>query len=100
MGFTFFILLVPLKTESIQIKAPPFGKRQSLLKHHPELPPHPTPQMAVSRHLPCASGPNSSFWEVSQDPHCFDWQNVFLLERLIDEIGFCSRKISSWLEED
>jgi len=71
-GLYIFILQVSLKAESTEIKAPPFGKHQTLLKHDPESPPHPAPQMAESRHLPRASDPNASLWEVSQDPHCFD----------------------------
>lgn len=71
-GLYIFIFLVSLKVESIHIKAPPFGKHQSLLKNYSEMPLQTTPQAAESRHLPCASDPNSSLWEVSQDPHCFD----------------------------
>lgn len=71
-GLYIFILLVSPKVESIHIKAPPFGKHQSLLQNYPEMPPQPTPQAAESWHLPRASDPNSSLWEVSQDPRCFD----------------------------
>lgn len=69
-GLYIFILLVSLKVESIQIKAPLFDKHQSLLKYYPEMPPHPTPQMLETR-LQCVSDSNSSLWGVSQGPHCF-----------------------------
>lgn len=45
-GLYVFILLVSLRVESVHIKAPPFGKDQSLLKNYPEMPPQPTPQAA------------------------------------------------------
>lgn len=72
MGFTYLSFWSSLRWKAFILKHFPLGKHQSLLKNYPEMPPQPTPQAEESRYLPCASHPNSSLWEVSQDPHCFD----------------------------
>lgn len=95
MGFTYLSFWFPLGLKAFILKHLPLASTSHYwritLKCLPSLP------LKLQRAaLPCTSDPNSSLWEVSQDPHCFDWQNVSLLEWLINEIGFCSRKSSSW----
>lgn len=95
IGFTYSSFCFPLRLKASKLKHLPLASTSHYwritLKCLSSL-----PLKLQTAALPCASDPNSSLWEVSQDPHCFDWQNVSLLEWLINEIGFCSRKSSSW----